>query len=236
MSPEMTQETVILSGFPVLLDAEDLPLIASHNWDIRDNGRGQKYVSGSIAGKSEYLHRKIMGARKGQLVDHANGDTLDNRRANLRFATKSQNAANMRKPGRDLPKGVTASRGRYNAKIKVQYKIIGLGTHQTAEAAGQAYDRAAIKFFGEFACLNYPERRSTYEAEIAAGVKVVFARPADYGLRCKHGHEMTPENTGLHGKSRYCRICHRARYRAWRVKDGPHPRQIAASLSRRAGT
>jgi len=92
------------------------------------------------------------------MVDHRNGNGLDNRRANLRPATKSQNGANrlIAASNKSGFKGVDLKKGRWRAQIKVVGSKIHLGYFDLAEEAARAYDMAAIEAFGEFATLNFP--------------------------------------------------------------------------------
>jgi hypothetical protein len=93
-------------------------------------------------------------------VDHINGDKLDNRRANLRVATKTQQRQNQRVTRRNTSgfKGVSriSSTGRWRARIKVSGRQMPCGVYATAESAALAYDAAAREYFGEFARLNFP--------------------------------------------------------------------------------
>jgi len=118
----------------------------------------KKTVSGRI--RTAYLHREITNAPKGLLVDHKNGDGLDNRRANLRFATYSQNACNRAKRKNALSKffGVSydKQRHRWMASIKTHGKTIYLGRFDDEADAAKAYDAAARKYHKEFAHLNFP--------------------------------------------------------------------------------
>lgn len=110
------------------------------------------------------LHRRLLGSPDGLVVDHINGDRLDNRLENLRLATHAQNSRNRKKPKRTsagrVPtsqfKGVckTAS-GKWQAQIKHAGRSIHIGTFASEEAAARAYDRNAKTFYGEFALLNY---------------------------------------------------------------------------------
>lgn len=96
-----------------------------------------------------------------KLVDHINRNGLDNRRANLRPATPSQNQANrcVRRDSHSAFKGVSwyPDRNRWRARITVDQKIRSLGYYTTAEEAARAYDAAALNAFGEYARLNLPE-------------------------------------------------------------------------------
>ena len=85
--------------------------------------------------------------------DHKNRNSLDNRRSNLRVATRSQNAVNSknRKRPSGLPRGVNFSGKKFSAKIRVDGVDITLGQFATAEAAGEAYLKARQQYCGEFA-------------------------------------------------------------------------------------
>lgn len=93
-------------------------------------------------------------------IDHANGDPLDNRISNLRLATRSQNNQNVRSAtgSSSCFKGVTwdASRNKWIAGIKKDYKRHNLGRFDTAEEAARAHDEAAVRLYGAFARLNFP--------------------------------------------------------------------------------
>jgi hypothetical protein len=104
-----------------------------------------------------YLHRLILGAGAGQLVDHINGDTLDNRRENLRFATPQQNCVNRTDyaPASGF-RGVSRAGRKWRAIITVRQEVISGGNFATAEEAARWYDGQAAKHFGEFAVLNFP--------------------------------------------------------------------------------
>jgi hypothetical protein len=86
------------------------------------------------------------------LVDHKNCNPLDDRWENLRQANYSENGANSRDRKSAVPlKGVIWTAGKYEARIRVNYKTINLGRFTSAEAAHAAYMVAALHHFGEFA-------------------------------------------------------------------------------------
>ncbi|MBG9769668.1 hypothetical protein ABD75_11005 [Bacillus vallismortis] len=93
-----------------------------------------------------------------QVVDHRNHDTLDNRRANLRLCSIGENNRNRKysKHNTSEYKGVGwhKTNGRYRARIKFNGKSIHLGYFKTEIEAAEAYNKAAIKFHGEFAEIN----------------------------------------------------------------------------------
>lgn len=121
-------------------------------------------VGGGIR-EREWMHtivlERVIGRklREGELADHSNLDKLDNRRSNLRLASRSENEANKRKRkggGTSKHKGVSfmASRKRWRATIQVDHKQTYLGSFENEDDAGRAYNKAATEIFGEFALLN----------------------------------------------------------------------------------
>lgn len=144
----------------LLLDVEDRWLLYAYTWRVDPLGyvvrserepmhNGKRGVHHTIR-----LHRQILGAAPGQVVDHVNGHPFDNRRCNLRIATATQNARN-KAPSRAVPKGVELlSSGHWRARICVQRKLVPLGTYLTQREAAEAYNRAAEHYFGSFARLN----------------------------------------------------------------------------------
>lgn len=109
------------------------------------------------------MHRQIMSAPKGMDVDHINGNTLDNRKSNLRNCTHSQNMANrgVTKQNKSGFKGVSFHKQhqKWHAKITVMRKKIHIGYFETPEDAASAYDAKAKEFFGEFARLNFKTKK-----------------------------------------------------------------------------
>lgn len=105
------------------------------------------------------MHRLLIYVPPGFEVDHINRNGLDNRRANLRTCTKSENAANREKVGGDTSskyKGVhrRADSGKWMARIKVNGRRRSLGCFYSEEEAALAYNVAATEEFGEFARVN----------------------------------------------------------------------------------
>jgi hypothetical protein len=106
------------------------------------------------------LHRFVLDAPSGFDVDHINKDKLDNRRFNLRLASRSQNCANSGpRAGTSLYKGVrwVKERSAWRASIGFNYHYRTLGDFGDEQSAALAYDRAAYATWGEFAYLNFPE-------------------------------------------------------------------------------
>lgn len=119
------------------------------------------YAKSTLCGSVEIrLHRVIVDATRGQLVDHRDHNGLNNVRDNLRVTDCGGNAYNrQRTSGRDLPKGVAFNKetGRYEAYIRYDGKKRHLGLFDDVSVAARAYDAKATELFGEFACLNFPK-------------------------------------------------------------------------------
>lgn len=145
------------------IDVADLALVAGYSWVAslkRDRMYAMCYAGRGADGKKRYvyMHRLIINAGVGQEVDHVNGDGLDNRRINLRIASRSQNAANHRgHGGTSRYKGVNwhKQRQRWVANIKHCDQRQYLGLFDSEEGAALAYDEAAARLHGEFAFLNH---------------------------------------------------------------------------------
>ncbi len=88
---------------------------------------------------------------EGMLIDHIDGDTLNNRIENLRLATRQQNNANSVSRVKDMPKGVIRVSKRYRARIYINGKYTSLGMFDTIEEAEAAYNAKAKEIHGEFA-------------------------------------------------------------------------------------
>lgn len=143
-------------GQSALVDKTDLQALSKHLWRFN---AARRNVAGTVQGKTVLLHRFLLNAPDGLLVDHINGDPLDNRRSNLRLATDEQNAWNSRKKrGTSRFKGVSLVRptGRWSSMIRVDGATRFLGNYLTEEDAARAYDAVARERFGEFACVNFP--------------------------------------------------------------------------------
>lgn len=156
-------ELVLKNGHIVLFDEVDTDFIKQYNW-FADKIGNRFYVKARLMNlngtqRSFYLHRGIMGVTdRNVLVDHINGNPLDNRRCNLRACSSSDNSKNRQKSvGTMFPyKGVEPKGFGYSARIAANGKRFCLGTFDCPIKAAKAYDSAAIFYHGEFANLNFP--------------------------------------------------------------------------------
>lgn len=143
-------------GLYALIDQADFDRVSAFKWSALPQ-KHTTYAQRHAGEKWVMLHRFILDAQPGQIVDHANGLGTDCRRSNLRLCTHSQNNTNCRRAtNQNGFRGVNKNKNRYNARIKFSKKLIYLGSFLTAEGAAQAYDSAAKTIFGEFAFLNFP--------------------------------------------------------------------------------
>lgn len=133
-----------------MVSIDDYERVMNHAWHVTKNG----YASAMIGGKLVTLHRFIMDARPGQMIDHVSGDRLDNRRSNLRFATQQQNAVNSR-TCRSGYKGVARSGKKWVASVAPNRTYIHIGSFDTEVEAAYMYDQFALAVYGEYARLNF---------------------------------------------------------------------------------
>ena len=128
----------------VVLDPEDEYL--RDMISVQSCARGKLYATLLC----QKLHRLLTDAPKGTVVDHINGDTLDNRKANLRVVTQAVNMRNMGGAfaGRDLPLGVTRKGRFFRALIRHGGALLHLGQYTTPEEANLARLRKEQELWG----------------------------------------------------------------------------------------
>jgi HNH endonuclease len=150
-------------GAFALIDAADFESVTKHTWRLhrKEIGRNTNYVKKTESDVDTLLHYFIVGdPTDGRVVDHINGDGLDNRRVNLRTCTKGENRRNEIKRSPDTAlsafKGVTwdTSREKWIAKITIDGRTVNLGRFSNETAAAMAYDSEAKRTWGPFARLN----------------------------------------------------------------------------------
>lgn len=152
-------EIPLTQGKVALIDVADWPLVADFKWKAYHHPKSTIYYAQAKLQRSRVdMHRLLLGRPAGREIDHVNGDGLDNRRANLRICTTSQNQLNRGKSMRNTSgfKGVSRHGCSWRACVMVDGKKYELGCFSTAEQAAYAYDALARELHGEFARLNFP--------------------------------------------------------------------------------
>lgn len=136
-------------GMEAIVDLADLPAVSVFNWAAlcTKTGHGYAQRSTTIEGKSTHIlmHRAIMGAPAGMVIDHLNGNGLDNRRANLRVCSHNDNMKNIvvSRINRLGMKGVWIAEGKFRASIRHNGVTVHLGTYASPQEAAAAYHGAA---------------------------------------------------------------------------------------------
>ena len=159
----MEDVVIEICGYRIIISACDADKVAAYRWHISRNNRARGVYFSTYIRKTSHerkkimLHRFILNAPSGMMVDHANCNTLDNRRENLRICTPRQSAKNIskHKDGKTPYKGVYYNRtlrvkNKWRAQIKSDGQRINLGSFMTQEEAYIAYCNASKKYHGEF--------------------------------------------------------------------------------------
>ena len=151
-----------------IVDDDMYDFLNQWNWCIRTGDNKVFYAARTVYvmpvdGKRNaalwHMHRIVAETPDGMVTDHINGNTLDNRRENLRVCKPNQNVKNMQKSTRPLSspyKGVSFHKqsGKWQASIKTEYKQKWLGNFENQLDAARAYNLAAIAQHGEYAKVN----------------------------------------------------------------------------------
>lgn len=141
-------------GNVATIDASDIPLVTGFAWQCITNGPNsyavRRYRDGRVI-RTESLHRMLVNAPDGMVVDHADGNGLNNRRANLRVCNKAENSANQPTTSSAGTTGVyIPANGRYEVRISKEGKRFYLGRFDTIEEASAAYRNARQDVRPEF--------------------------------------------------------------------------------------
>lgn len=149
----MAKKIPLPNGKFAIVDDEDYERVSAFNWHTarKSNGHSDYAVS------NVKMHRLIMDAPKGFMVDHINHDTLDNRKANLRLCTNAQNQQNTHsRGGSSRYRGVSfiKRRQRWHGQFMYEGRSYFCGSWATEEEAARAVDKKRKEVCGEFANLN----------------------------------------------------------------------------------
>lgn len=134
------------------VDNEDFDFLINMQWHANKDGYANNYKIG-------LMHRLITKCPPNKVVDHKDGDILNNKKNNLRICDQKNNIYNSRpnKNSKSKYKGVTwdKSKNKWVSKIGFEGKNSHIGYFHSEVEAAKAYDKEAIKLFGEFAYLNF---------------------------------------------------------------------------------
>jgi hypothetical protein len=154
-------------GIYTIVDEDVFYRLSHYKWHLKGCKANKFYAIADVKigpGRTRVvsLHREIMNNPKGFIVDHLNNNSLDNRKDNLRPATRSQNRQNAPKRKKNASSqflGVSFHKEekKYRARISIKGKRIHLGKFDNEIDAAKAYDAAARKYYGEHARVNFPE-------------------------------------------------------------------------------
>lgn len=156
----MPNSIMLTTGEKVLVDPEDHAYLSQFAW-ARHGNKTNTYARRRTKERRILMHREILGTpSKGLETDHINGNGLDNRKANLRVCTRMQNQQNSNKQKNGNPsskyKGVSfyKLKNKWRAEISVKGLHMRLGYFENEIDAAIAYNKAAIKYFKEYANIN----------------------------------------------------------------------------------
>lgn len=151
-------ETIIsTNGFQIMVDDVDYNLLSMYKWTVTktnsNNHYAMRYDNTNGKRTKVYLHREIMQASKGDIIDHVDMNGLNCQRDNLRLSTKSKNAYNRRSWGKVSFIGVSEHKDKFRMQIYANGKRYS-EVCNTAQEAALRYNEYAKRFHGDYARLN----------------------------------------------------------------------------------
>lgn len=167
----MTKEIELTKGKVAIVDDEDFEWLSQWKWNCnkREYARRKGRVSdGDRCGKYVAMHREIVHCPDGYVVDHIDGNTLNNQKSNLRICTQKDNVRNSSNYSSMMGnyKGVTKREKSFMVRIGVDFDRIYIGRFSDEIAAANAYNYYAKIYHGEFAKVNDVPYMSKEEWEL----------------------------------------------------------------------
>jgi hypothetical protein len=164
----MTRMIYLSRSYSVFVSEEDFERVSAYSWFVNLDVRKRPYACRYAGNKRIYMHREITACPVGMVVDHINGNTLDNRRSNLRVCTQKLNMQNCVPWSRSGYRGVSLIKNtkRYRVRITdLDGDELNLGSYTDVKYAAMVYDAAALMLYGDYAWLNFPIIRKETEHE-----------------------------------------------------------------------
>lgn len=209
----MTYQVPLTQGAFALIDDCDAELILPRRWHCKTRQNGTQYAGTNIKGEGRYhwvaMHRLILSPPPGVVIDHIDGNGLNNTRSNLRICSQKQNMANRRGYGKSQFLGVAYNPGRqFPWAVQCAGQYVGSFIDEIQAAA--AYDYVAKARHGEFARLNFPGNevpfdrsrlrdgkapKSRLPAETIRAIKAAIGTTSNSALARRFG--VSPQYVGL---------------------------------------
>lgn len=151
----MVKEMLLTRGRVAIVDDADYEWLSQWKWSYHKAGHAIRCKRVGGKATQRIMHREILGFPSG-IVDHINGDRLDNRRENLRVTDAKGNAWNRGKQiSSSQYKGVRPRYGKWLAQIQANGRKVHIGMFETEQEAALAYDSFARTLHGEYARVNF---------------------------------------------------------------------------------
>lgn len=155
----MTKVIPLKQGTATLVDDADYARFAHWDWHLSAAGYAVRWIRQDGGLATRLLHREILEAQPGQLIDHRDGNPLNNCRANLRIVDRTQNNWNRRPNQGCRYKGVSwhKQHGKWQVRIQANEQRRCLGLYNDPQHAAHVYDAASQILHGDYARLNFPD-------------------------------------------------------------------------------
>lgn len=204
----------LTKGMVTIVDDDDYERLMKRSWQYGGGGYAVHTIRTPKTGMV-YMHREIMNTPDGFQTDHINGNKLDNRKSNLRLVTFQQNGWNAKRASHNTSgyKGVSKRGNRWSASIHLNNKKIHLGYFGKKEDAANAYNKAAKKFFGEYAKLN---NLIFFEYEYLSTIEMVREKIKE----CENSHMQQVAYSTFHDAlTQICYVCKKIRTNIYLKED-----------------